>query len=264
MIRKLCLQLLVIIASFSVTAQDTQPGLTKSPSILGAPDLSITDGANVNILSGLPTISQTDNAIGSGVGAIKHTLSSHDAGYLWGFSDNFHIELGSWDNTPGLKVILPGKEPERFYEALDVNSFHRPFKNNGASLRLLQTIGTTKFYEYISSDGTVMRNNQDGTKIVIYPNGLTFYFTDVTQNISGNIIQKYRIVSNNAGFAFAYIYDFNSFSDIRRHFPVKIIGYNQGIDNCNINSIDCGFSRTWRKSEYTWPEQSKFFAMESK
>ena len=266
MIRNIYLKLIVLITCFGfcvVAAEDNQPGLSKSPSMSGAPDLSISDGANVNILSGLPTISQTDNAIGSGVGAIKHTLSSHDAGYLWGFSDNFHIELGYWDNTPGLKVILPGKEPERFFNTPDASGFHRPFKNNGATLRLVQTIGTNKYYEYISSDGTIIRNNQDDTKTVIYPNGLTFYYTDFNQDISGYLFKKYRIVKNNAGYAFAYVYDVNAFSDVRRHFPVKIFGYNSGIDTCNVNAVNCGFSRNWRTSEYTWPEESKFFALAS-
>jgi hypothetical protein len=209
------------------------------------PAISASDSANVNLLSGLPTFSQTDLRIGSGANSLSHTIASYD-GMFWNFHDNFDIYFTP--GSGGARNVTAELNTQVFRPNIygDLSSGYSPDNNDGASL----THSNNKWV-YTNRNGTVY--TQDS---ITYPNGYKVSKIaqhSVSTNTGLQLKYIYKIV--NANNYNGGSYEANNSSDLyaARYFPSSIIAINNAVEYCSPTSSSCTLTNTWPTVTYDWP-----------
>jgi len=239
---------LIVFLSFKTFAEGLPP----------PPEVSSTDEAGVDVISGYPSFSLNDISIGNEVSSLSHQIASYGA-FFWGFNDSFDIEMGIQNNGGYLwRQAVVGSKSQSFLatsgSVLDFATY-RPLKNDGATL---EQIGTD-VYKYTMSDGTVAIQNApysqatytDSYANIIYPNG----YTIKVYKRNGRI----QSVVSNTGLQFKYYYRSNVLpanptGQERVNFlhPSSIMAINNSVDYCDPKADTCAITGL-ATVNYSWP-----------
>ncbi|ANB25316.1 hypothetical protein [Alteromonas stellipolaris] len=264
-----CLIIILVAMNTQLHAQVTSDQGLKLPA-----RLTPTDTANVDVLSGKPSLTLQDLSIGSGIGKIDHMIQTPVEGFYWGFRDShkFSVQvfLDSYGqiNVGGRAVTL-GLQTSRF---ISIRGELTPLDMDGSKLDEISLSG--RKYEYQGSNGEVLINNNP-TTTYIEPTGLTWTRYENTDSQG----RRVEIVINNAGFALVYQYS-NADTDNRpcytsrpnsakphcgdnvkdERFPVKLTAVNASI--CNPSDYTCYSKSHWPAVSYQWPWAVDVFGYE--
>lgn len=243
--------------------------LSIAQQLVPPPELSNKDAAGVDPISGVGTFSLTDLNIGSDFSALSHTIATY-GNYYWNFIDNYSVDVGLGgsvtNNTTNTSVTNTGQiyiaaqvghSTQGFRGEGDIMqniSTYKPKNGNGASL-----VEVEKYkFIYTMRDGTEVYANQNPQRIV-YPNGYTIY---IYKGIKG---RKESVISN-TGLQLKYFYNVNTLPASPSHQqiadatnPVRIVAFNNTIDQCEVAAASCNFSQPWPTVNYSWPTYEQMF-----
>lgn len=237
------------------------------------PEVSLTDAAGVDILSGQASFRLTDLKIGSGVSQLSHTIASEGEGFFWGFWEDYRVKMDYHGGQPSSYYKFSyGHQTEIFSKDSDDN--YTPIKGNGSTYvgdGDPNTLWDTSF-TFTNSMGVTVTKEASGAPVkIMYPNGF-----EVT--IHGGTGLRTRSVTTNTGLQLFYEYESDVFDDSKLTvasgtypyntfdsqyklytFPTKITALNNTVDYCDPSANDCTFSRTWPHSQYSWPTWGEMF-----
>ncbi|WP_018984881.1 hypothetical protein [Salinimonas chungwhensis] len=263
---------LLLITSF-ISSAEVEGEAVAAKGLDPLPRLSFVDRAGVDVISNMPTFSQTDLKIGSGVGQIEHTISPGYNGYFWGFRDSVladvKISTESSSTNKQTRTVSIGFSSDRFWPTSATLS--ESITGNGATLE--QPLSGPFDYIYTSKDGVEAQFSNSSTTTIRYPNGLKYY-QDARK---GDVDNRDRIVRNNAGYALVYKYaDYpdgtrtcespntvspNCGDDVAdKLFPIEVIAINAS--TCDPALISCQNMSLWPRVSYTWPFSLDLFGLE--
>lgn len=216
----------------------------ESFSLSPPPAISAYDSADVNLLSGLPTFSQTDLKIGSGGNSLSHTISTYD-GMFWGFNHNFTFKtIPASINSVAHIQVTAGLETHLFKLNTwgDINSGYSPVSDDGSTYN---SQGFTDRYGTVYSGSTIT-----------YANGFKISTSMGYGARTNTGLQfKPRFKSVNANNYNGGSYDVNNSNDLlaARNFPSSIIAINNAVEYCSPTANACNLTNIWPTVTYDWP-----------
>lgn len=235
---------------------------------IGAPpELSLSDAAGVDIISGLPGFTLNDLHIGSGVSQLSHSITSQGTGHFWGFWDDYRIRFEYYNETasPYFKMDY-GHKSKIFYRDPADGSYN-PIKEDGSTF----SGSRTEPYLFTDEQGVEVERHDSGPWrfTITYPNGFKVYIKgnvrvgNVMTNTGLQLFYEYEsdILDNNCPVSECSQYPHADWDDPYKqyNFPIKITALNNRVDYCSPNSDDCSFSRTWPSVDYSWPTWGDMF-----
>ncbi|ACE85926.1 hypothetical protein [Cellvibrio japonicus] len=221
------------------------------------PEVTLSDDAGVDLMSGHAPVKLNDVNIGNGVSALPHTIATY-RNYFWGFRDDYNIHVGIGNSGPNYwRTATVGHKSQSFLKVTGDIFSHATFKAQNNDGALLEQLGPDSF-RYTMNDGTVVL---PGTNLdeVTYPNG---YQIKVHKK-SGRI----QSVTSNTGLQLKYVYRSNSLPSnpsgeerARFEFPEKIIALNNAVESCSPVADSCPLTQAWPQASYLWPSHSIMFS----
>lgn len=244
--------------------------LSIAQDLVPPPELSNKDAAGVDPISGVGTFSLTDLNIGNDFSALSHTIATY-GNYYWNFIDNYSVDVGLGgsvtNNTTNTTVTNTGQ----IYIAAQVGHSKQGFRGEGDIIQNVSTykpkngdgaslVEVEKFkFIYTMRDGTEVYANENPQRI-IYPNGYTIY---IYKGIKG---RKESVISN-TGLQLKYFYNANTLPESPSHQqiadvtnPVRIVAFNNTVDQCEVAAASCNFSQPWPTVNYSWPTYANMFS----
>ncbi|PKH88323.1 hypothetical protein [Colwellia sp. Bg11-28] len=219
-------------------------------SLAPPPAVSVQDTADVNLLSALPTFTQTDLKIGTGVSQISHSIATYDS-IFWGFVDNYDFKV--WPARWGrinvhIGLITQVFAPNTFGDPDDGFS---PLNEDGSLLEKISMNGSmTQQYRFTDRNGVVY--DFEG---ITYPNGvkITKHAYGITTNTGFQF--KYQYTNPNPSTYTGNTYEANNSSDllIAQSYPESIIAINKAHEYCDSEIKNCSITGNWPKVTYDWP-----------
>lgn len=245
----LSILLLVLLSPIAAVAQ----------TMSSAPEVSMIDEGGVDMMSGLPSINQTDLNIGAGTNSLTHSFSSYN-GYLWGIIDDFN-NINILETGGNTYKVSTGQSTTIFQTSPEGKIY--PKQQDGSQL---QYNAGTNTYTYTSRMG-VKYDLNSSIRSIEYPNG---FKVSIHRNYAyrANGHKDYRVnsVVTNTGLQFKYIYEsstLGSFSaDDYRKFraPIEIIAINNKNEYCSVTANTCPLTLSWPSVKYSWPLWSEMFS----
>ncbi len=246
-----------------------QTAAAQSSATIDAPEISMLDGNNVNLLTGKRVVTQTDLTIGGDMG-LSHTIATYDD-YFWGFRDDYMGGVANINFQSGYEAFADkrrvsiGQLSDVFYKSgsawLPVTSSNVRLVENPTSFIYTLSDGTEVTYSKSIKGSQIGFNDATATKIV-YPNNKTVvmhFRSGVYQ--SGNTTHRLQSVTSNTGYQLKYNYANNGnslggYPTPGWHFPSSIIAINNAVEYCNPTANACSLNQTWPTVNYSWPASS--------
>lgn len=220
------------------------------------PEVTLSDDAGVDLISGHAPIKLNDLNIGNGVSSLPHTIATY-RNYFWGFRDDYNIHIGIGNSGPNYwRTATVGHKNQNFLKVTGDIFSHATFKAQNDDGALLEQLGPDSF-RYTMNDGTLVL---PGTTLneITYPNG----YQIKVHNKSGRI----QSVTSNTGLQLKYVYRSNSLPSnpssedrARFEFPEKIIAINNAIESCSPVADSCALTLTWPQATYLWHSHAAMF-----
>jgi len=218
---------------------------TETFSLSPPPAISTNDSAGVNIISGLPTFSQTDLKIGNGANQLTHSIATYDS-IFFGFIDSYDYKV--WPSQWGRRNVHVGLQSKVFapntYGTADDG--YSPLDEDGSKLELLND----NTYRFTDRNGVIWDKES-----IKYPNGFTIYKGLYGLTTNTGLQFKYQYIFKNASSYTGNSYEVNNLSDklLDDSYPKEIVALNNTEEFCDNDIAFCNVEGQWPKVSYNFP-----------